>query len=235
MNDISERISRLSPAKRALLEKMLREKGGRPSSQTAIPKRQTRESASLSYAQERLWFLDQMEPGNSVYNVPLVVRLNGHLNITALEQSIRETLRRHEVLRTTFVTDSDQPVQKIAPATTFTLSQVDLTTMPDEKREAKAQEFASEEASLPFDLTAGPLLRATLLRLAPQEHMLLLTVHHIVFDGWSWGILYRELSALYEAFSKGNPSPLPEPPIQYADFAVWQRQWLQGEMLEKQL
>ncbi|MBI5100065.1 MAG: amino acid adenylation domain-containing protein [Nitrospirae bacterium] len=189
----------------------------------------------LSFAQERLWFLDQLEPGSSAYNIPLVMRLTGDINVTALEESLGEILRRHEVLRTTFVTENDQPVQRIAPPGAFILSHMDLSAAPEDLREAKAQQLASEEGFYPFDIAAGPLLRATLLRLTPQEHVLLLTVHHIVSDGWSIGILCRELSAFYEAFSKGNPSPLPELPIQYGDFAVWQRTWLQGERLKKQL
>ena len=235
MKEISERIARLSPAKQALLDKMLRENGGGLSSQTAILKRQKQELDRLSFAQERLWLFDQLEPGSSAYNMSLAVRLTGNLNVAALEQSIGEILRRHEVLRTTFIIGNDRPVQKIAPVTAFTLSKVDLSTIPLEQRETKARQLAGEEASRPFDLTAGPLLRAALLQLTPQEHVLLLTVHHIVFDGWSWAILYRELSALYEVFLRGNPSSLPELPIQYADFAVWQRQWLQGKKLEEQL
>jgi len=176
-----------------------------------------------------------LEPGSSKYNIPLAVRLSGHLNSGALEQSLSEILRRHEMLRTTFVTENDQPVQMIAPPGTFALPFIDLSALPEEQRETKARELVREEASRPFDLTTGPLLRATLLHLDPQEHVLLVTMHHIISDGWSMGIFYRELSALYEAFSEGNPSPLPDLPIQYADFAVWQRQWLQGKNLEEQL
>ena len=193
------------------------------------------EGLPLSFAQQRLWFLDQLQPGSSAYNIFSAFRLTGRLNVTAIEESLGEILRRHEVLRTTFVTENDQPVQRISPTAAFILSQTDLSTMPEEQREAKVQQLASEEASCPFDLTVGPLLRATLLRLTPQEHVLLLTVNHIVSDGWSMGIFYRELSALYETFSKGNPSPLPELSIQYSDFAIWQRKCLQGEALAEQL
>ncbi|MGC2064077.1 MAG: amino acid adenylation domain-containing protein [Thermodesulfovibrionales bacterium] len=189
----------------------------------------------LSFAQERLWFLDQLEPDSSAYNIPLVLRLNGDINIKALEESLGEILRRHEALRTTFVTEDDRPVQKIAPAKAFTLSRTDLSAMPYEQRGTKAHRLASEEALCYFDLTKGPLLRATLLRLDPQEHVLLLTVHHIVSDAWSMGILYTELSALYKAFLNGIPSPLPELSVQYVDFSIWQRQWLQGKRLEEQL
>ncbi len=193
------------------------------------------EGLPLSFAQERLWFFDQMEPYSSVYNMRLTLRLTGDINMTALERSLHEILRRHEVLRTTFVTENGQPVQVVAPPGVLALPLTDLSEAPEEQREAGVIQLASEEASRPFDLAEGPLMRATLFRLNPQKHVLLLTVHHIVSDGWSMGILSQELSALYEAFSKGRPSPLAELPIQYADFAVWQRQWLQGEKLEKQL
>jgi len=235
MNEISEQKSRMYRAKQALLDKMIRENGKGLSSQTANLKRQKQESPPLSFSQQRLWFLDQLEPGSSAYNMPLAIRLTGRLKVAGLQQSLGEILRRHEVLRTTFITEHDRPVQRIAPVRAFTLPQIDLSALSEEQREAKARELASEEASRSFDLTAGPLLRATLLQLAPEEHVLLVTMHHIISDGWSMGIFYRELSALYEAFSQGKPSPFPELPIQYADFAVWQRQWLQGKELEEQL
>jgi amino acid adenylation domain-containing protein len=200
-----------------------------------IRRRETNGPCQLSFAQERLWFLDQLEPDSSAYNVPLALRLSGHLNLAALERSMGEMLRRHEVLRTTFAAINEQPVQVISSPGAFTLPFIDLSALPGEQREAKARELAGEEAFLPFDLAAGPLLRATLLQLDTWEYMLLLTVHHIISDRWSMGIFYRELSALYEAFSMGKTSPLPDLPIQYADFAVWQKEWLRGEVLEKQL
>ena len=236
MSDLGKRIANLTPEKRALLERHLLNKG-RSSLLTKleIRRRGFSEPCVLSFAQQRLWFLDQLEPGSSAYNIPRTIRLSGRLNVTALQQSIGEILRRHEVLRTTFSIENDQPVQRITPATAFSLPEADLSAMPEGQREGKAKQLASEEASRPFDLVTGPLMRATLLRLKPEDHVLLLTMHHIISDGWSMGILYRELSVLYEAFSKGKPSPLPELPIQYADFAVWQREWLQGKNLEEQL
>jgi len=189
----------------------------------------------LSFAQQRLWFLDQLKPGNSTYNIPAAMRLRGPLNVAALEQSLNEIVRRHEALRTTFASVEGQPIQIISPPEPFTLSIADLRQLPETEREPEARRLATEEARRPFDLAQGPLLRTTLLRLGEEEHVLLLTMHHIVSDGWSMGILFRELSTLYEAFSAGKPSPLPELPIQYADFAVWQLQWLQGEVLEAQL
>ena len=196
-----------------------------------------------SFAQQRLWFFDQLEPGSSVYNISTGFRVTGPLNVAALEQSLNEIVRRHEALRTTFGVADGQPVQVIAPNLTLALPMVDLSAgaqaglceLPEAEREAKAQHLAKKESQRPFDLVRGPLLRALLLRLDEKKHILLLTFHHIVSDGWSMGIFLRELTALYGAFCMGGRSPLPEPPIQYANFAAWQRQWLQGEVLERQL
>ncbi|MEK6283643.1 MAG: amino acid adenylation domain-containing protein [Acidobacteriota bacterium] len=189
----------------------------------------------LSYAQQRLWFSAQLEANNPVYNISAAVRLTGHLNVAALEQTLNEIVRRHEVLRTTFPVVGQKPVQAIAPDMTTTLRLDDLSALPDEKREAEAQRRAREEAECLFDLSQGPVLRAKLLRLSETEHIALLTMHHIVSDRWSMNLLIGEVTALYGAFSKGQPSPLPELPLQYADFAVWQREWLRGEVLESQL
>ncbi|HEX2569781.1 MAG TPA: non-ribosomal peptide synthase/polyketide synthase [Polyangia bacterium] len=189
----------------------------------------------LSFAQQRLWFLDQFEPGNPFYNVPAAVRLTGRLDVPALARSLAEVVRRHEALRTHFELRDGEPVQVIAPHVDLRLDPIDLTTLPAERREARARELAREEALRPFDLGRGPLLRAALLGLGAEEHVLLITLHHIVSDGWSMTVLVRELGALYQAFSSGQPSPLPELPVQYADYAAWQRQWLQGEALERQL
>ena len=189
----------------------------------------------LSFAQQRLWFIDQLEPGNSAYNFPAAVRLKGPLNVTALEQSVNEIVKRHEALRTTFATVDGRPVQVIAPTLTVRPPVVNLQELLAGEREAEVRRLVIEEARRPFNLARGPLLRITLLRLAEEEHVGLLTMHHIVSDGWSTGILIRELASLYEAFSGGRSSPLPELSIQYADFAHWQRQWLQGEVLQTQL
>ncbi len=188
------------------------------------------QTAPLSFAQQRLWFLDQYEPENILYNIPAAIRLKGDLNVTALEQSLSEILRRHETLRTTFAIVDDRPVQVIHEARDFRLPVIELR----ENQQAAAQ-FAAEEARKPFDLSAGPLLRVKLLRLTDDDHVLLITMHHIISDGWSIKVLIRELSALYEAYTNGQPAALPELPIQYADFATWQREWLQGERLEEQL
>ncbi len=189
----------------------------------------------LSFAQQRLWFLDQLEPGNNAYNMGAAVRLQGTVHLTALEQSFREVIRRHESLRTKFGVVNGAPVQVIDEALEFSLPVTDLSTLPEAEREAEARRAAAAEAQRPFDLSTGPLLRAGVLRLSDQEHVLLCTMHHIISDGWSMGVLIRELTTLYEAYSKGEASPLPELGIQYADFAHWQREWLQGEVLEHQL
>ncbi|MES2940789.1 MAG: amino acid adenylation domain-containing protein [Pseudomonadota bacterium] len=189
-----------------------------------------------SFAQQRLWFLDQFESGgNAFYNIPIGVRMRGVLDVPALDRTLNEVVRRHEALRTTFATLDGVPVQVIASVLVLALPLHDLVGLPAGEREARAQWLAQEEAGTPFDLATGPLIRASLVRLAAHEHMLLFTVHHIVSDGWSMGVLVREVAALYGAFIRGLPSPLPPPAIQYADFARWQRQWLRGEVLDAQL
>ena len=189
----------------------------------------------LSSAQRRLWFLEQLEPSRAVYNLPLAWRLGGDLNVAALEQSLGEMVRRHEILRTTFASVDGQPVQVIASNQVLPWSVLDLQTHPAGEREAAVQRLATEEARRPFDLVHGPLMRVTLLRLSDEDHVLLLTLHHIIFDGWSAEVFWRELATLYTAICAGQPLSLPALPLQYADFAVWQAQWLQGEVLEAEL
>jgi amino acid adenylation domain-containing protein len=187
----------------------------------------------LSFAQQRLWFLDQLEPGSSINNMPFAVRLNGYLDLPALEQTLNEIIRRHEVLRTTFISVEGEPRQIIHEAQAMKLALEDLSASEDAS--AEAGRVAKEEAGRGFDLSEGPLLRARLLRLSAEEHVVLLTMHHIICDGWSMGILINEIAALYQAYVGGLPSPLAELPVQYADFAVWQREWLQGDVMEKHL
>jgi amino acid adenylation domain-containing protein/FkbM family methyltransferase len=188
----------------------------------------------LSFAQQRLWFLDQLEPGNFFFNIPAAFRLTGSLDPGRLKETLGEVVKRHEILRTTFAEVDGEPVQVIAPALDIEIPVVDLSDLPEAEREREAARRANVEAQRPFDLARGPLFRAQLLRLGEDEHLALFTMHHIISDGWSMGVLVREVSALYEAFSKGQPSPLAALPVQYADYSVWQRAWLQGEALEKQ-
>ena len=190
---------------------------------------------ALSFAQQRLWFFDQLEPGLSAYNIPAAVRFQGPLNLAALERSLNEIVKRHESLRTTFGKVDGRPTQVIAPTLTIKLPVVDLRKLPASEQEAEVRRLVTAEAQRAFDLSQGPLIRCTVLRLGDEEHVGLLTMHHIISDGWSTGILVREVATLYVAFCAGGSSPLPALPIQYADFAHWQRQWLQGEVLETQI
>ena len=192
-------------------------------------------TAPLSFAQQRLWFLDQYEPDNILYNLADAIRLKGTFNVTALEQSLNEILRRHEALRTTFSIVDDRPVQIIHQVWDFSLTPIELRESSSEKKEAIAARLAAEEAEKPFNLAKGPLLRVKLLRLAEDDHVLLITMHHIISDGWSIKVFIGEIEELYKAYTNGQRAALPELPIQYADFALWQRSWLQGEKLEEQL
>ncbi|MFJ2264726.1 amino acid adenylation domain-containing protein [Streptomyces sp. NPDC087844] len=192
------------------------------------------EPLPLSFAQQRLWFLNQLEPDSLEYNVPLLVRFSGDLDVEALAAALSGVLARHEVLRTRLVADMDGVVhQVIDPPTPLPLSATDVSGYTDPVTAAREQVEA--EVMTPFDLAAGPLIRATLIRVAPDEHVLTLAIHHVAFDEWSVRILRRELSALYEAFRSGEPDPLPSLPVQYADFAVWQREWLTGDVLDGHL
>ncbi|KOP26730.1 hypothetical protein AMR41_08910 [Hapalosiphon sp. MRB220] len=190
---------------------------------------------SLSYAQKRLWYIDQLQPNNTAYNLFNPIRISGYLDILALEKSLNEIIRRHEILRTNFIVDNGQPTQLIAESFNLELPIISLSKLSDTEREQTVKTLVKQEAENPFRLNTDPLLRFTLLRLAETEYVLLFTMHHIISDGWSIGVLIKELVDMYEAFSLGQPSPLPELPIQYADFAVWQHQWLQGEVLEQLL
>ncbi len=189
----------------------------------------------LSFAQMRLWFFEQLEPGTATYNMPTVLRLAGALDVAALERSFNEIVRRHEVLRTTFAATDGQPFQVIAPSLILTVPVVDLRSLAFEARQSEWQRQAEEEIQKPFNLSKDSLLRVKLLRLGEEEHIFVLTMHHIITDAWSVEILLRELWELYEAFRRGERSPLTELPLQYADFASWQRQWLTGEVLASQL
>ncbi|HEV2704610.1 MAG TPA: amino acid adenylation domain-containing protein [Pyrinomonadaceae bacterium] len=232
----SELRAQVAERKAEIIE-FLRRAASAESNATGAPiKRASRAGAlPLSFAQQRLWFLDQLAPGNPFYNISLNVPLRFPVSVTVLERCLDELVRRHESLRTSFAVRDGQPVQVIAERVSVSLPVVDLTTLPPHEAEEEAHRRAEEEARRPFDLTRVPLMRATLLKLRATDFRLLLTMHHIVSDGWSMGIFFRELSTLYTAFLAGRPSPLAELPIQYADFAVWQRDWLKGEALAAQL
>jgi hypothetical protein len=189
----------------------------------------------LSFAQQRLWFLDQLEPNNPLYNVPYIVRMHGELNVSVLEKSLNEIVHRHETLRTHFESVDDQPVQVIALTLGLPLLMTDLRAFAENERENEARKVAMEEVKRPFNLATGPLLRASLLKLSDDDHVLVLNTHHIISDRWSLGVLSYELASLYEAFLANKPSPLPDLAIQYADYAVWQRENLAGSILDEQL
>jgi acyl carrier protein len=189
----------------------------------------------LSFAQQRLWILNQLEQGKATYNVPAAMRLTGELNLPALHQSLTEIVRRHEVLRTAFAEVDDRPVQKVVKTTELRLKLIDLQMVDPDRREQQVLRLAEAEADRPFDLTQPPLLRVTLVRLGTQEQVVLFTMHHIVCDAWSIALLMNEVMRLYDVYSRGNPSPLAELAIQYGDYAVWQRQWLEGEALDEKL
>lgn len=188
-----------------------------------------------SYSQQRLWFIDQLEPDNSAYHISDAISFTGAFDHSALERALNEIARRHESLRTTFSANDGQPVQVVSPPQPRTLPVVDLSHLPDDERQTELQRLSDEAASRSFNLATGPLWRAELVRLSADEHVLLLTVHHIISDAWSMQLMTSELAALQAAYSRGEESPFEELPIQYADFAVWQREWLQGEELEQQL
>ncbi|HWS88833.1 MAG TPA: amino acid adenylation domain-containing protein, partial [Pyrinomonadaceae bacterium] len=189
----------------------------------------------VSFAQQRLWFIDQLDPHSSQYNSPAALRLTGSLDMGALRRTLSEVVRRHESLRTTFASVDGQPVQLVHRPRPFPLPVVDLRALPAAERRSVSGKLAAEDARRPFDLSAGPLLRAALVRESEHEHVALFTMHHIVSDAWSMGVLIKEIVALYRAYLEGRPSPLPELEVQYADYAVWQREWLRGEVLEQQV
>jgi amino acid adenylation domain-containing protein len=229
---ISKNLNDLSPGERAALVMRLKKKPAELTPEQTIQRRKDSGPVPLSFAQQRVWFLEQM--GYSNYFVSGTSRLTGLLDVKALERSLNEVVQRHEVLRTTFTTIDGQPMQIIAPRLRLTIPVLDLSQLPADERAAETKRLGSE-ALRPFDIERGPLLRASLLRIADDEHLLLLTMHHSVSDGWSLGVLIRELATFYEGFVEGKTPSLPELPIQYADFAVWQRRWLSGEILDRQL
>jgi amino acid adenylation domain-containing protein len=216
----------LSEEKRRLLAYLLDAEAVEPLEESVIPPRSPADAPPLSFAQQRLWLLDQLQPNTALYLIASAVQMHGSLDVGVLRRSLSALVQRHETLRTTFATASGRPVQRIAGAIRWTLPLVDLHGLPADARQAGTQRLLVAEAQRPFDLARGPLLRTTLLRVAPDEHILLLTLHHIIADGWSLEIFIRELTSFYAAYATGQAAPLPALPIQYADFAIWQRQTL---------
>ncbi|HYO51943.1 condensation domain-containing protein, partial [Archangium sp.] len=237
MSDLVKSIADLSPEQRQLLVRRLAEKRKKSSGSTGgeWPVRDPSQPSLLSFAQQQLWFVEQLQPGNPLNNLLGLFHMEGRLDVAVLERSFNALVERHEALRTVFAERDGQPLQLISPSLTLELPMTDLRAVPEAKRKAEIRRLAKEEASQPFDLSSGPLLRVRLLKLGEQSHVLVLTVHHIIFDGWSLAVLLRELAAFYDAFLAGGTLVLPPLPIQYADYAHWQRQWLQGEVLESQL
>lgn len=224
MSDLSQRLAALSPEKRALLEMQLKKMG------------REYNTFPLSYAQQRLWLFDQLHPGNTSYNMPMAFHMHGVLHIVALEQSLNTILERHEALRTTFAVVRGAPIQVVAPFAAMTLAPIDLTTISTkEERSAEAQRLVDYEGQHIFDLARGPLIRFILARVEPHLYILIVNMHHICSDGWSLSIFTHELAILYTAYLSELPSPLPPLALQYADYAVWQREQIQSEEQDRQL
>src|SRR5882672_2581296 len=232
---IARQLAGLSPAKRSLLELRLLKKRPAGAARQLIPRRANGDPAPLSYNQQGLWVLNQIMPGTSLYHTPVAVRLTGVLDVTALRNALNSIVARHESLRTTFKTIDGTPAQEVAREIVIELPLIDLSTEPERVREAAAKRILERETRRPFDLSEGPLIRALLVRVNEQEHILLATMHHIVTDGWSVGIFQRELSCLYKAFTAAEPVALPDLPIQYTDYSSWQRRWFAGKLYESQL
>ena len=230
---LEQRIAELSPEKRAIFEQLLNRSQGVDAS--IRPRDRKQDPPPLSFAQEQLWFLEQLAPGNWFYNETSALHLEFPVDLKALEWSINEVIRRHEALRTTIAVVSGVPVQIIAPELRLPIASIDLRKLAQAERDAQARRLATEDAQTSFDLAVSPLLRVTLVQLGDADSLLLLTMHHIAFDGWSFMIFLREISEFYEAWLAGRSPNLPALPIQYADYAVWQRKFLRGEGLESKL
>jgi hypothetical protein len=232
MNDRSKRIAGLSADGINLLAQRLMSRNKQLAQSPKILRRDDTAITRASFAQERMWFLSQLEPSSPAFNTPSAIRLEGLLNLEAFRQSLNEVVRRHEALRTTFKAIDGQPHQIISEALKLDMPIVDLESITDS---GLVRGLAIGETNRPFDLTSGPLLRVVLLRMGERQHIIVFTMHHIISDGWSMGILIQEVVALYEAFCQGAPSTLSELPIQYADYSQWHREWIQGDGLKDQL
>ncbi len=230
--DVAGRISKLSSAKLELLSRRLLKN----THDRVIKKRARRDQpAALSYSQQRMWLLHQLEPNSSALNTAAAVRLRGPLDVAALKQSLTEIVRRHESLRTSFELRDGEPVQVVHEVSEWRLPLLDLSALPEARREEELRLVTSREAERPFALAQGPVLRTTLVKLGDEEHILQIVLHHIASDGWSMGVLVREVTTLYRSHIRKEASTLPELPLQYSDYAEWQREWLQGEAAAKQL
>ncbi len=235
MSSIYEQIASLPPEKRELLEMMLLEQGVDLSQVLIVPQSRENNKFPLSFSQQRLWFLDKLEPGSPLYNIPAVLRLNGTLDIAALEKSFNKIIERHEVLRTTFTEENGEALQIVAERLTLSISVINLENTPAERREALMHQHAVEESLRPFNLATGPLLRVTLLKFSNNDHVLIVTMHHIVSDNWSTGIFVHEIMQMYSAYVQGRQPQLPKLAVQYADFAAWQRKWFKGKTMDDQV
>src|SRR6266581_7108932 len=237
MADLAQKIANLSPEKRAILEQRLLMKNRAAASPASapIPRRQGDGPCSVSFCQQRLWFLDQLAPDTSTYNVPNAMRVQGPLNVEALQRSIEGVIARHEVLRTVFACVKGVPLQVVKQDWGFELAISDARSLGEHQRESEATRILEEAARRPFNLAGDLMLRAFLVQLADEDYMLLLSTHHIAWDAISKAVFYQELAQLYSEFDAGRSPQLPELPIQYADFALWQRRWLQSEAYEKEV
>ncbi|TCP59170.1 amino acid adenylation domain-containing protein [Tumebacillus sp. BK434] len=234
--NILEKRSSLSAAQRELLKRRMRGDATAPAAvkPSGIPRRPAGD-IPLSSSQQRVWLLDQLEPGTATYNIPYAVQMTGDLRLDVLERALNEIAARHEALRSVFTAGEADAVQTVLPHLSLTVPLIDLSHLPSAERAAETARLTEEESKRPFDLAHGPLLRATVLQHGADAYTLVLVIHHIIGDGWSFGVLTREMAALYDAFLAGRPSPLPALPVQYGDFAHWQRAWMQGDVLQKQL
>ncbi|HEY0781022.1 MAG TPA: condensation domain-containing protein, partial [Thermoanaerobaculia bacterium] len=230
-------FSRLSLDKQRSVLALLQKKSAGRQSIRPSPRRQSGEPFPLSFSQQRLWFLDQIDPDNLAYNLTNSLRLSGRLEVASLRRAFSEIVRRHESLRTVFELFEGEPVQRVLPASDerFQLPELDLSALPDAVRERELVRLVALTSALPFDVQRGPHLRVFLVRLTAQEHALLIAMHHIASDGWSVGLVVRETTQLYSEFVEGRPSPLPPLELQYADWSDWQREHLSGAVLEEQL
>ncbi|MEM7353839.1 MAG: condensation domain-containing protein, partial [Acidobacteriota bacterium] len=235
MRGLSKRLASLSPQQRELLQHRLKDRGLAASNLPILPRTEKRSSFPLTFAQERVWFLHQMEPEDPAYHIAVSRRLQGPLDVAALQRTFGEIVRRHESLRSGFSAVDGKPLQVVRPAPGLRIPRIDLSRLPESRQHAETRRLLREQNRRPFDLVCDPLLRCSLFRLTAEDHVLALSLHHIVTDGWSMEVLLREVQTLYEAFARGRPSPLPELPIQYGDFVLWQRQRVDGQLVADQL